>query len=80
MVTGQGAKDAGTGFQAGLGAGHHGAADARLEGHQHAPPMDRVPAGPFVFQPVPPASISTLGRKRPGIPDATGVQRCHSAQ
>jgi hypothetical protein len=38
MVTGQGAKDVDIGFQAGLGAGHHGAADARLEGHQHDRP------------------------------------------
>ena len=46
MVTGQGAEDAGIGFQPGLGAGHHGAADARPEGTSTTAPIDRVRPAP----------------------------------
>jgi hypothetical protein len=46
MVTGHGAEDAGIGFQPGLGAGHHGAADARPEGTSPTAPIDRVRPAP----------------------------------
>ena len=46
MVTGHGAEDAGIGFQPGLGAGHHGAADARPEGTSTTAPIDRVRPAP----------------------------------